>query len=252
MLVASCVSSAIVYTVLCNASRVLSPIWSLNYRTTLTIGERRHWDSLFPSTVHALVSVSLSVYLILQYWNEDDSLPSSSPVFAWNVPLSYTALGASLAYFCADMVYLTITTAPTRDNRNMVVHHACCLVGLSAALWTGFGHVHVLIMLLTESTTPFINVRWILDKTGQKTTHVYLINGVLMTGEWFVARVIIFPVYFAFLSKTYEGEMRDHLPTCVRALFMWLPLLLFALNAYWFYLILRGLLKHARLRTKIN
>ncbi len=46
----------------------------------------------------------------------------------------------------------------------MLLHHIGSLASVTAAIVTGHGHMHALWMLVTEFTTPFINMRWWLDK----------------------------------------------------------------------------------------
>jgi hypothetical protein len=47
-------------------------------------------------------------------------------------------------------------------------------------------------VLLSECTTPEINLRWYLDTAGLKKSKVYVMNGVTLFLVWMVARVILF------------------------------------------------------------
>ena len=46
------------------------------------------------------------------------------------------------------------------------MHHLVCLACLAVSLFTRHGHVYIETMVITEVTTPLINIRWFLDKAG--------------------------------------------------------------------------------------
>lgn len=41
-----------------------------------------------------------------------------------------------------------------------VVHHGLSLYSFSLALLSGQGHLYILMVLFSEITTPFVNLRW--------------------------------------------------------------------------------------------
>ncbi len=46
----------------------------------------------------------------------------------------------------------------------MILHHVGSLASVVTAIVSGNCHMHALWMLMTEFTTPFINLRWWFDK----------------------------------------------------------------------------------------
>jgi len=219
---------------------------------TLPLSDRRHWNTLFPSVAHAFTCVVLSVCILAHYRKE----ASVANAFTWTSPGSYTTLSFSWAYFTCDVLtVINKNSAPAPEQRRqwtlMMLHHAVCLVGLSGALGTGLGHVHVLWLMLTEATTPFVNARWLLDKAGKKDSTLYVWNGALMAAVWVAARILPFPPYFRMLRFAEKATQQQLLPhALLRLPFFWLPLLLASLNSYWFTLIVRGLVKHTTLRRR--
>ena len=121
----------------------------------------------------------------------------------------------------------------------MTVHHAVGIFCFSAALYKGVGHVYVLAMLVTEITTPFVNLRWWLDKAGRKNSRVYLANGLAMLALWTVFRVAFFPIYFWYVYATW-GRVHDSISAFWRLWPILMPLVFFLLNLRWFVAILRG------------
>ena len=71
----------------------------------------------------------------------------------------------------------------------MLLHHVGSLASVTAAIVTGHGHMHAVWMLVTEFTTPLINLRWWLDKgvrTGR--SRGVGVNGEEGGGVWVCAR----------------------------------------------------------------
>eukprot|EP00955_Chlamydomonas_euryale_P083749 363887-Chlamydomonas_euryale.AAC.8 len=78
----------------------------------------------------------------------------------------------------------------------MLLHHMGALVSVLTAVTTGQGHMHTMWMLATEFTTPFIDLRWWLDKANLKSSRLYMYNGMAIFVSWVVARLCIFPPFF--------------------------------------------------------
>jgi hypothetical protein len=59
----------------------------------------------------------------------------------------------------------------------MVAHHLGTLLAVTSSIVTGECHMHAAWMLLTEATTPFINMRWWLEKSvSMHSRHAQPIN----------------------------------------------------------------------------
>ncbi|KAI7845956.1 hypothetical protein COHA_000502 [Chlorella ohadii] len=155
-------------------------------------------------------------------------------------PLSDAALGFSLGYFLTDLLLLVVHY-PSFGGPEMAVHHVAALVSVAAAAFQGQAHAYTLALLATECTTPFVNLRWVLDKGGWKEHPVYTANGVALLLSWMVARVLLFLKFFHHVAA------HHHEFSLITPLSRWLiytvPITLFCLNVFWFYKILLGALK---------
>ncbi|CAN6868153.1 unnamed protein product [Brassica oleracea] len=66
---------------------------------------------------------------------------------------------------------------------------------------SGQAQFYIFIVLLSEATTPFVNLRWrrvndrYLDTSGQKCSKATL-NGIALFLGWLVARILVFIYYF--------------------------------------------------------
>ena len=246
-------TTILVYGTLYSISRfVTTRLYRRAYVLNCNRLERRHWNSLTPSVLHAIAVTACSTHLIVLSRTETTTTTSSTSG-------STFLLSASLGYFFADFILLLANEAKRKKpsfSAIMMIHHVVSIAALSAALMSGMGHLNILMIMLTEATTPCIALRWILDKLNKKGTRVYLANGILLTVTWVIFRVILFVTYFRVVS-VHTGTWH-HLATSLSPIMpkhaimsLWvaqyaLPLPLFAMNIYWFGLILRGLVKHLR------
>lgn len=95
--------------------------------------------------------------------------------------------------------------------------------------------------MLCESSTPFVAMRWYLDKAGMKTGKVYLANGMLMMISFFIFRVCLYTYMAVLIYRTQEGFFT--IPMLNRCLFLVGYLGGAGLQYFWFAKILRGAYK---------
>jgi len=67
-----------------------------------------------------------------------------------------------------------------------LLHHGLSMYAIGLALLSGKAHMYILMVLFTEVTTAFVNLRWYLDVSGQKNCNLYLYNGVALFIGWLV------------------------------------------------------------------
>jgi hypothetical protein len=106
---------------------------------------------------------------------------------------------------------------------------------------SGEGQLYTYMVLISETTTPGINLRWFLDVAGRKNSKAYLINGIAMFVTWLVARIILFIYLFYHIFMNYDQVKQMDTFACL--LISVAPTILFIMNVMWFSKILRGLKK---------
>lgn len=94
----------------------------------------------------------------------------------------------------------------------------------------------------TEATTPFINARWFLTKSGQRLGLLYNLNGGAIFISWTLFRMLPIPfqvsrLYFDFDNLIAAGGPAPFV-TAVTVV-----VLVAVLNTKWYYLIFRGFFK---------
>jgi len=98
-------------------------------------------------------------------------------------------------------------------------------------------------------TTPFVNLRWLLDKAERRRSTLYAINGVCIFAGWVVARIILF-LYLFWHLWAYRHTMAT-LSLTIRIVAPSIIVGLFALNLVWFERICRGVARLFAGKTKL-
>ncbi|KAL3332582.1 hypothetical protein AABB24_032919 [Solanum stoloniferum] len=219
-------------------SQIFSSIYFKRY-AGFSKSQQVEWNNRSISTVHAIFITAMS--LCLAFWSDlfsDDQL--SGLVIMRSSTLSTSVLGVSVGYFLTDLAMI-LWFYPSLGGMEYLVHHLLSLVALSYAMLTVEAQFYVYMVLLSEATTPGINLRWYLDVAGLKKSKAYLINGFMMVFVWLVARILVFIYVFYHFYVHYDQLMKVSsfgiFLVCV------VPLVLAVMNLVWFWKIVKGLKK---------
>ncbi|KAJ8758732.1 hypothetical protein K2173_000453 [Erythroxylum novogranatense] len=205
----------------------------------LTKIQRVEWNNRGMSSTHAVYITAMSLYFVFfsdlfadQRHNGLITLQSS--------PLSIFGLGISVGYFFADLGMIS-WFYPSLGGLEFVVHHSLSAIAVSYSMFSGEGQLYTYMCLISEVTTPEINMRWFLDTAGMKKSIVYLINGVAIFLTWLVARIMLFIYIFYHIYLHYDQVVQMSPFGCIVVFLV--PSALFILNLLWFGKIIKGLKK---------
>ncbi|CAA0832943.1 TRAM- LAG1 and CLN8 (TLC) lipid-sensing domain containing protein [Striga hermonthica] len=205
----------------------------------LTKIQRIEWNNRGVSTLHAVFISAMSLYFV--FWSELFSDNNSAGLITFRYSsLSTFALGLSVGYFIADLGMIC-WLYPSLGGVEYIVHHSLSAIAVAYSLLTGEGQLYTFMVLISEVTTPEINMRWYLDISGLKRSNAYLINGVVIFFGWLVARILLFVYMFYHLYLHHSQVMQMH--TVGFFLVFFVPLTLAIMNMWWFWKILKGLKK---------
>ncbi|KAK6121650.1 hypothetical protein DH2020_044603 [Rehmannia glutinosa] len=155
--------------------------------------EKLEWNNRGFSTFHAIVVAAGSLYLLIfsdLFGDSQDGL-----IINRSSTLSDTLLGVSIGYFLSDLAMICYNY-PALGGVEYVIHHGLSMYSIILSLLSGQAQLYILMVLFTESTTPFVNLRWHLDVAGLKNSKMYIYNGVALFFGWLVARIILFVFFF--------------------------------------------------------
>ncbi|KAG6393897.1 hypothetical protein SASPL_144472 [Salvia splendens] len=175
-------------------SQLISTFYFINYNA-LTKIQRMDWNNRAISTLHAVFISIMALYFV--FWSElfSDQNHSAGLVTFRNSSISTFALGLSVGYFLSDLGMIC-WQYPSLGGPEYVLHHSLSAIAVAYAMYMGEGQLYTYMVLISEITTPCINMRWYLDVSGLKNSIAYLINGVIIFFSWLVARILLFGYMF--------------------------------------------------------
>ncbi|KAH7427156.1 hypothetical protein KP509_10G032100 [Ceratopteris richardii] len=205
----------------------------------LSQAEKIEWDNRGISTFHAIIVSAVAWYLIFYsgFFQHEDS--KSSVVFRSSI-FSQMILGVSIGYFLSDLAMI-IWFYPALGGIEYVLHHFLSMTSLALSIYSGQAHLYLYLVLFSEITTPFVNLRWYLSLSGMKNSRLYLYNGLMLFFSWLFARVLLFVYLFSHIYLHYE-QVKEIFPAGFYYLFI-APPALALMNVLWFYKILKGLIR---------
>ncbi|KAL2482199.1 Translocation associated membrane protein [Forsythia ovata] len=219
-------------------SQFISPVYFKSY-SSLAKTKQIEWNNRAISTFHAVFVATMSLYLILcSDLYSDNQL--RGPITLRSSKLSTSSLGVSVGYFITDLGMI-LWFYPSLGGMEYVFHHLLSMTGVTYTMLTGEAQVYTFMVLISEATTPFINMRWYLDEAAMRRSRAYIINGVMMFLAWLVARILLFVYLFYHYYLHYNQVMQ--MRVFGRLLVLVVPSLLTVMNLIWFWKISKGLKK---------
>ncbi|KAG2689668.1 hypothetical protein I3760_09G149200 [Carya illinoinensis] len=205
----------------------------------LTKVQRIEWNNRGISTIHAIFITVTSLYFV--FWSDLFSDHQLAGIVTFrSSPLSVFALGVSVGYFLADLGMI-FWLYPSLGGLEYVIHHSLSGVAVAYSMFSGEGQLYTFMILISEVTTPEVNMRWYLDTAGMKRSIAYLMNGVLIFFAWLAARIVLFIYMFYHVYLHYDQVIQMH-PFGYFLVFV-VPSALAMMNLMWFGKILKGLKK---------
>ncbi|PON69539.1 TRAM/LAG1/CLN8 domain containing protein [Parasponia andersonii] len=201
--------------------RLTGAISSLCFKAYGKLSEEQkiEWNNRGFSTAHAVVVAFASFYLVVlsDLFKEDSE---DGLIVNRNSTLSNTVLGVSIGYFLTDLAMI-FWLFPALGGLEYVLHHGLSLFSIILSLLSGQGQIYILLVLFSESTTPFVNLRWYLDTAGQKSSSLYICNGVALFLGWLAVSFEHGIMHLADLSLNYNNNFNLEPPVARIFLFIY-------------------------------
>ncbi|XWS29098.1 hypothetical protein CRYUN_Cryun25bG0127300 [Craigia yunnanensis] len=207
--------------------------------------EKVEWNNRGFSTFHALIAALASLYLLL-FSDLFDEESSDELIVNRTSIISNMILGFSIGYFLSDLA-MVFWHFPALGGLEyllylyQVLHHGLSMFSIFLSLISSQGQIYILMVLFSESTTPFVNLRWYLDVAGQKSSTIYVYNGIALFFGWLIARIFLFIYFFAHMLDHFD-QVKKIFPLGFYSLLTVSPVLA-SMNVAWFWKIIKGLIK---------
>ncbi|XP_068656489.1 uncharacterized protein [Aristolochia californica] len=201
--------------------------------------QRIEWNNRGISTIHAIFITVTALYLVFFSDLFSDNRLAGLVTFRRSA-FSTFALGVSVGYFIADLGMI-MWMYPSLGGMEYIIHHFLSVIAVAYSLFSGEGQLYTYMVLISETTTPGINLRWYLDTAGMKRSKAYVMNGIVIFFTWLIARVLLFVYLFYHVSVHYNQVEQLH-PFGYFLVFG-VPSVLTIMNLMWFMKIVKGLKK---------
>ncbi|EKM82492.1 hypothetical protein AGABI1DRAFT_68152 [Agaricus bisporus var. burnettii JB137-S8] len=154
-------------------------LWPLAYASKKRSAQNS-WEIHIVSQVHCVVIIAAAAYSV---WTESPDR-ALDQAFGWSDTTGYVH-GIAVGYFLWD----TVDAIVNYIYSGFVVHGVVCLL-IYAMTFRPFAAYYGTRCLLWEISTFFLNIHWILDKTGKTGSKLQLVNGILLISSFLFFRLI--------------------------------------------------------------
>lgn len=230
-------ASILVWTCLYFASRAVLPF-------SATYGK---WDrerqykarGLVPSSVFLLGIVPFSIWAL----TSDANLRDVRVTGATSSSLLISAIATG--YFIYDS--LVVLYHFKDDGVAYLIHGVLCMVTYGLATRFHVFQFYAPTFLLFETTTLFVNLRWLLVELQLKDSKLYFYNGLALLIAWFLVRIVWgYSSSYLFWVDTISAYQKALLPLPLVLWYTMANVGLNFLNTMWFCKIVKGAIKALR------
>ena len=167
---------------------LISPLfWSLLFPASNNPPRSNmHFHTVLTSTVHAIVSTVLALYLLVSGEMNSNRVFSKSP-------LGFITIQISLGFFAGDFI-VNLLDPKLRTDWGGVIHHAAAIGGLIFCLfYQGIFMFFVIYRLITECSQPFVNLSYVLYKLDKHDGILYNCASIIMFVLFVLCRIVVIP-----------------------------------------------------------
>ena len=194
------------------------------------------FHSLLGSTLNAIVLSILTSYILIKGELSHNLIWSKSP-------LGFTIIHIALGYFVGDFIFC-LWDDYLRHDKAGLVHHITGIVGSFLVLYhQGLFMFFGILLFITEFSTPFVNVFWVLMILDRKGTREFYLTSIVMVTVFFSCRLA--PIYW--IWKKLIFTLMDPESEIVPLYYKVWTVVTFAafnvLNVLWFWKMLKGGIK---------
>lgn len=212
--------------------------------SSLPHGKQLYWHSSVVSSVHAIVVSAFCVYSFMTepqlkedpIWGDSKTVKNSCAIV--------------IGYMTADTIIMLRYRQHVCD-KFFLCHHAASVFAYFYVMTFGVYVYFANFRLMAEFSTVFVNNRWMMAEIGWKSSQLYFYNGVVLTAVFFACRILCMPQCWYMIYSIYNTEPFMKSETA-RYVLISSCFALDILNVYWFYKLLKGVLRTLEQRKLDN
>jgi len=157
-----------------------------------------------------------------------ENLTSHSPWLEWQFKLT-------TGYFISDTIQMYMQGPGCTHRTGFVAHHVLCAVAVYTTLHTSVGYFFIGFKMMTELSTPFMNISLMMEMANFKGSKFYYLNGHFFYWTFFLSRPLLILPYWLYVYEHLQN-MENLLSTMSAAhliVNLMLSVCLDCLNLYW-------------------
>ena len=217
---------------------ILSPLlWRAVFGIRTPAKSKILFHSLLSSTVHAIISSSLSLYILIS------GQLGANRCFS-KAPLGFTTVQISLGYWLGDLIvfFMHINVCKYKGG---IFHHLIAIISLALCLFLqGKIMFFIICHLMSSISVPVANLRRSLSYTGYKTGLLYYFSSTSTLILFFLCRVVTIPWHwYEIILTLYAEDCALMLALSLRIYLVLSCGVIDTLNMYWCFRILNGVIK---------
>lgn len=201
---------------------------------------RADWHSRVVSTVHACFACAAACYLVVADTLTAEGLVSAEAAAFRSSVIRDRLLMVTAGYLVYDLL-LCLWHWKELGDALTITHHVVVVAAFVLGVTHEFGTWYMAALLVSEASTPFVNLRAWLLASSMENSRWYTANGVALFIVFFVCRILLGISFLVHIAWAWYELVEDHwdrrTPTELAVLFGLTALFAAhaALNFFWFH-----------------
>jgi len=191
--------------------------------------KRLEFCSCIIAFLHGTTAAFSSIWAICFAGNVDpNDLTSHSPWLEWQFKLT-------AGYFISDTIQMYMQGPGCAHRAAFVAHHVLCAIAVYTTLHTSIGYFFIGFKMMTELSTPFMNISLMMEMANFKGSKFYYLNGHFFYWTFFLSRPLLIVPYWSLVNRHLQ-QMDTTLETIGTGhllMNLMMSVALDALNCYW-------------------
>jgi len=170
---------------------LLPKAWSLTkiYKN-IPDDKKMQWCMSCASSLHASIVTAAAIYFV---WFECAGV--SDLLWVKNTT-SDLNICFTLGFMLSDLLMMSIYKEQVGSDLMFFIHHSVSIIGYLICLVNGYLIFQCMFRLMSEFSTTFVNIRWMLSACEMKHTKLYFWNGFTMMSSFFLCRILLAPIFW--------------------------------------------------------
>jgi hypothetical protein len=213
---------------LCVLPRICSEVESLrDWYKKQAAGEQIEFCGCIIAGIHGSFAAGSSIIAILFDKNLSyTDLYGHSTLLEWQFKMS-------IGYFISDTVQMLKQGKSCKLRNEFILHHIICGIAIYLAMRSQCCYYFIGFKMMTELSTPFMNISLLMEMTECKKSLTYFINGHLFYWTFFLVRPMLIPSYWSRVGEQIQADNISTMPTYLLIINIVLSLTIEVLNIIW-------------------